>query len=69
MDIDATVFGQFVFVLAIIMGITGYYLGKRKTQTPKLVATLCFFSALLPPLSAIFLMLLALKKDLPHHGS
>ena len=65
MNINATLFGQFVFFLAIVLAFAGYYLGKRKTTTPKLIAVIGFFSALIPPLGLIFIMVLALKKDLP----
>jgi len=63
MNINATLFGQIVFVLAIITAILGYYLGKRKTQTPILTAILAFFSALLPPVALIFLIVLVVKND------
>ena len=46
MNIDATLVGQLIFVLAIIMAVVGFYLGKRKTQTPFLVSALGFVSAL-----------------------
>ena len=65
MNINATLFGQFLFVLAIVLAFVGYYLGKRKTTTPKLVAVIVFFSALIQPLGLILIIVLALKKDLP----
>ncbi len=63
MNINATLFGQVVFVLAIVMAVLGYYLGKRKTQTPVLTAVLAFFTALLPPVAIIFLIVLVVKND------
>ncbi|MDN7134909.1 hypothetical protein [Pseudidiomarina terrestris] len=65
MDINATLVGQTIIILAVIFAIAGFYLGKRKTETPILVSILALFSALMPPIGLIFLMVLALKKDLP----
>lgn len=44
MNIDANLLGQAVFILAIVFAGLGFYLGKRKTQTPILVSVLAFFS-------------------------
>ncbi|MBS3796533.1 hypothetical protein [Pseudoalteromonas sp. BDTF-M6] len=63
MSINTTLFGQLILALAIIMAIVGYYLGKRKTQTPFLTSCLGFFSALIPPVALIFLIVLVLKND------
>lgn len=63
MNIDATLVGQLIFVLAIVMAVVGFYLGKRKTQTPFLVSVLGFVSVLVPPLALIFLIVLVLKND------
>lgn len=65
MNINATLFGQFVFVIAIICAAVGYYLGRRKTQSPVIVAVVGFFCGLFPPFGAVFILVLALKKDLP----
>jgi hypothetical protein len=64
MNFNATLVGQFIFAFAIILTLIGYYLGKRKTQTPKMTAVIGFFSAFFPPFGIIFLIVLALKKDL-----
>ncbi len=63
MNIDATLVGQLIFVLAIVMAVVGFYLGKRKIQTPFHVSVLGFVSALVPPLALIFLIVLVLKCD------
>lgn len=63
MNINATFLGQFILILAIVMAVLGYYLGKRKTETPVLTAVIAFFTALIPPIALIFLMILVLKKD------
>ena len=46
MNINATIMGQFIIVLAVIMALVCFYLGKRKTQTPILASIIGFlFSA------------------------
>lgn len=65
MNVNATVLGQTIFFLAIVFAAVGYYLGRRKTETPILVSILAMFSALMPPIGLIFLMVLVFKKDLP----
>ncbi|MBT0588193.1 hypothetical protein [Alteromonas oceanisediminis] len=65
MNFNATLFGQFAFVLCIVCAIVGYVLGKRKTESPALMAVLGFIFGLIPPLGPIFILVLALKKDLP----
>lgn len=69
MEINTTFIGQVIVffvlpILAIIMALVSYYLGKRKTETPKLVAAIGFFSATIPPLALIYLMVLVFKKDI-----
>ena len=63
MNINATLFGQVIVVCALLMAALGYYLGKRKTQSPNLTAVVAFFSALVPPLAIILLIVLVLKND------
>ena len=63
MSINATVFGQFVLVLAIAMLFVGYYLGKRKTTAPIFTAFIGALSALIPPFTLVFIIVLALRKD------
>ncbi|XOV77591.1 MAG: hypothetical protein ACFHVJ_11585 [Aestuariibacter sp.] len=63
MNLNTTLVGQLVIVLAILMLPISYYLGKRKTQTPKMTALIGFLSAIMPPLAIIFLMALVLKDD------
>ncbi len=64
MSINATLLGQVVAVLMVIMAIAGYYLGKRKTQTPVLTTIIAIVSSFLPPLALLFLMVLVLKNDI-----
>ena len=68
MNLNATFVGQFILVLAVVFTVIGFYLGKRKTETPFLVSIIAFFSALVPPVGLIFLMVLVFKKDIePAH--
>ena len=53
MNINATLFGQIIIILAIFMAIAGYYLGKRKTTTPVVTSVIAFFTAFVPPLCPI----------------
>ena len=64
MNINATLIGQVIFVFAVLMAAVGYYLGKRKTQSPFLASIVAFIAALVPPLAIIFLMVLVLKNDI-----
>lgn len=68
MNINATLFGQIIIVLAILMALAGYYLGKRKTTTPVVTSVIGFFTAFIPPLSLIFLIVLVIKKDVEENG-
>lgn len=63
MNINATLFGQIVIVLALIMAALGFYLGKRKTQTPVLAAVVGVLTAFIPPMALIYLAALVLKND------
>jgi Na+/proline symporter len=63
MNINATLIGQVIIVFAVLMAAVGYYLGKRKTQSPIITSVLAFFSALVPPVAIIFLFVLVLKND------
>lgn len=64
MNINATLFGQIVIVLALIMAGLCYYLGKRKTQTPLLAAVVGVLTAFIPPLALLYLAALVLKNDI-----
>lgn len=64
MNINATLFGQIVVVLALIMAGLCYYLGKRKTQTPLLAAVVGVLTAFIPPLALLYLAALVLKNDI-----
>lgn len=63
MNINATLIGQLAFFLSFTCAIAGYILGKRKTDDPGFMAVLGFILGLIPPLGPIFIIILALKKD------
>lgn len=63
MNINATVLGELIALLALIMAGVCYYLGRRKTQTPILAGFLGAVLTLIPPLGLIYLVVLVLKKD------
>ncbi|GAB5382098.1 MAG: hypothetical protein Alis3KO_36110 [Aliiglaciecola sp.] len=67
MNINATLLGQLIAVLglAVFMAAICFYLGKRKTETPILVSAIGFFTAIIPPVALIYLIVLVLKRDLP----
>ncbi|MEP0174342.1 MAG: hypothetical protein ABJH28_14775 [Paraglaciecola sp.] len=65
MLLSATLIGEIIIVLAIVMAIVSYYLGKKKTTTPVITALIGFFSAFIPPLAFIFILVLVLKSDTP----
>lgn len=64
MNINLSVFLNIIFGLAIIMAVLGYYLGRRKTQTPKLTALVAVLTAVIPPVALLFLIALLLKNDI-----
>ncbi|WP_218122030.1 hypothetical protein [Vibrio xiamenensis] len=64
MNISLTVISQAIIGLVIVMTLLGYYLGKRKTATPKTTAAMAGASALLPPVALIFLLVLITKDDI-----
>ena len=64
MNINGTLLGQIMFLLALIMGAVCYYLGRRKTQNPVIAGFLGGVLTLIPPLGFIYLAVLVLKKDI-----
>ena len=64
MNINATLIGQVIFLLAIVMPVLGYYLGRRKTETPILVAVVAFITAFIPPIALLFVIVLLIKQDI-----
>ena len=46
-----------------IVGGLSYYLGKRKTSTPKITALIGVLLCITPPLNIVFIIVLVLKND------
>jgi RsiW-degrading membrane proteinase PrsW (M82 family) len=64
LNINATLYGQFVIIFALIMGVLCYYLGRRKSKNPVLAALLGAVLSLIPLFGLVYLMVLLFKKDL-----
>ncbi|URQ85107.1 hypothetical protein J8Z28_10885 [Pseudoalteromonas sp. SCSIO 43088] len=64
MNISATLIGQIIVILIPVFAAISYYLGKRKTSTPIVVAAIGDFLALIPLFGLIFIAVLALKQDI-----
>ena len=64
MNINATLIGQIIVILIPVFAAISYYLGKRKTSTPIVVAAIGGFLALIPLFGLIFIAVLALKQDI-----
>ncbi|WP_019027746.1 hypothetical protein [Colwellia piezophila] len=63
MDINVTLFGKIVLYSMFIVGGLSYYLGKRKTSTPKVVTLIGVLLCIAPPLNIVYLIVLMLKND------
>ena len=64
MNISATLIGQIIVILIPVFAAISYYLGKRKTSTPIVVAVIGGLLGLIPLFGLIFIAVLALKKDI-----
>ena len=64
MDINATSLGQMIFISVIVISVLSYYLGKRKTNTPKMATLIGALLSFVPPLGLIYLAILILKNDI-----
>lgn len=69
MDINATLIGQSLLFFIPIMGFLSYYLGKRKTQSPKLATFFGILLAFIPPFAFLYIMVLLVKDDAPKADS
>ncbi len=68
MNINATLYGEIVFVFIIIVSVISFYLGKRKTTNPKLTSLIGALLSFIPPLALIYLVVLVLKRDINHNN-
>ncbi|CAM3377174.1 hypothetical protein [Shewanella pealeana] len=68
MSINASLLGEFIFqillIAMLVIGGISFYLGKRKTTTPTLVAIIGTMLSIIPPLGLIYVAALAFKKDI-----
>lgn len=64
MNINGTLIGELVVISVLVVGFLSFYLGKRKTNSPKLAALIGVLLSLIPPLGFIYLALLVLKDDI-----
>ncbi|WP_421201157.1 hypothetical protein [Aeromonas enteropelogenes] len=65
MNINTTLLGQGILLLMIIVGGQAYWLARRRSERPALIATLCALLSLFPPLGLLALLLLVLHLDRP----
>ena len=70
MNLNATLLGQsfvffvfFILYAILLVGGLSYYLGKRKTQNPKVTAVIGVLLSFIPPLALIYIAVLVLKND------
>jgi len=64
MDFQITLLGKVAIATMIIVGISSYFLGKRKTHSPKKASLIGVLLSFAPPLGFAYLVVLALKKDI-----
>lgn len=69
MNINATLIGELVVLSVLVVGFLSFYLGKRKTNSPKLAALIGVLLSLIPPLGFIYLAVLVLKDDINQNNS
>ena len=64
MDIQITQLGKFALVTMCIVGVSSYFLGLRKTHSPKKACLIGVLLSIAPPLAYAYLVVLALKNDI-----
>jgi len=63
-DLNITFFGELVFYSMFVVGGLSYYLGRRKTNNPKLTALIGVVLCITPPLNLVHLIVLSIKNDI-----
>ncbi|MOA52469.1 hypothetical protein D3C78_1757720 [compost metagenome] len=63
MTLNATLLGQFILLLMILVGVVAWRLARRKSQHPVLITFLCVLLCLFPPFAILALLILALRRD------
>jgi len=69
MNINATLLIEIVLISIVVIGILSFYLGKRKTNSPKIVALVGVLLSTIPPLGLIYLAVLVLKNDINQNST
>jgi hypothetical protein len=64
MSVSGSFIGFFILILIPFFAVISYYLGKRKTTTPVIVAIIGGLLGFMPLFGLIFIAVLALKKDI-----
>tara|TARA_B100002049_G_scaffold102151_1_gene75399 strand:- start:875 stop:1081 length:207 start_codon:yes stop_codon:yes gene_type:complete len=64
MSVSGSFIGFFILILIPFFSVISYYLGKRKTTTPVIVAIIGGLLGFMPLFGLIFIAVLALKKDI-----
>lgn len=64
MNINVSFIGELVFYSMFIVGALSYYLGKRKTTSPKIAALIGVVLCIIPPLNITYLIVLMLKNNI-----
>ena len=64
MNINATLLGEIVLYSMFIVGALSYYLGRRKTTSPKIATLIGVILCITPPLNIVYIIVLMLKKDI-----
>lgn len=65
MNINATLLGQFIALLMIIVGLIAWRLARRKSEHPALITLICSLLCLFSPFGLLALLLVALKQICP----
>jgi hypothetical protein len=55
---NITFIGELVFYSMFIVGVLSYYLGKRKTTSPKIAVLIGVVLCVIPPLNLAYLIVL-----------
>ena len=63
LNMNITFIGELVFYSMFIVGALSYYLGKRKTTSPKIAVLIGVVLCVIPPLNLAYLIVLTLKND------
>jgi len=64
-----TLLTEIIFISIVVVGFLSFYLGKRKTNSPKIVTLIGVLLAIFPPLGLIYLAILVLKNDINQNST